>query len=88
MVQYSTYRKLEKELLTLARSCGFNGTPFLPEPPQTGTLEQEMESIWLSLGILPRPQTQRQRDLVRLWSRNIVLSSTSPANRKEGVVWT
>ena len=87
-MDYSVYRRLEKEVVASARAQGFNGQPFLREPAPLGTCEQEMDSIWLSLGILPRPQTRRQRDLVRLWSRNIVLSSTNPVNRKEGVVWT
>ncbi len=85
---YSIKRRLETELTTLARSCGYNGSPFLREPPPVGTLKQEMDSIDLSLDFLPRPPTQEQRDFVRVCLRNIVLSSTSTVNRKEGVVWT
>ena len=89
-MSYSIKRSLEGELVALARASGFNGSPFLREPAPLGTLEEELASIWLSLDIQPRPETQEQRDLVRCWARNIVLSSSNPVNRKEEekTTWT
>ena len=77
MVQYSDYRRLETELIALARARGFDGTPFLREPAPLGTREQEMQGVWLSLDVRPRPETIRLRKLVRDWARNIVLSSSN-----------
>jgi hypothetical protein len=74
-MSYSSFRQLEKALLALGKKRGFNGTPFLPEPAPLGSLQQEMDAVWLSLDVQPRPRTEPDRLLVREWARGIVLTS-------------
>ena len=77
-MDYSTNRRLESELREVARQHGYNGTPFLRQIPPLASHEAEMAAIWLSLAVIPRPETQPERDKLRRWARNIVLSSTEP----------
>jgi hypothetical protein len=77
-MNYTTNRRLETELTAVARKRGYNGSLFLRYTPPLSDLGQEMLAIDLSLAIRPRPETKRQRDLVREWARNVVLSSTEP----------
>ena len=79
MSAYSRNRRLENEVRAAARQRGYNGSPFLRQTPPLADAETEMEAIWLSLSVEPRPETKWARDLVRRWARNIVLSSTEPA---------
>jgi hypothetical protein len=79
---YSTNRRLERELLDLARSKGYDGSPFLRERPAVGSLDQELAAIDLSLSVSPRPQTPQQRQLAREWARNIVFSSEASPQAK------
>lgn len=76
MNHYTTFRRLESEIISLARSRGLNGTPFLRDDPPLGSREQEMAALWLSLDV-PRPLSDAQKRLIRRWARNIVMSSRS-----------
>jgi len=82
-VSYEHLRRLEEIVRAVARGRGFDGSPFAERPLPLGTREQEMDAVWLSLAIRPRPQTVEARRLAREWTRNIVLSSsTQPAKAK------
>lgn len=76
-MDFSTYRRLETEFIALARACGFDGMPFRKGKAPLGTLEQEKQSLWLAIEMLPLTETVQERTLVREWARNIVLSSTN-----------
>ena len=82
-MDYSEYRHLEHEVLRVARDRGYDGSPFVESRPPLGTEQDEWAAVLLSLAISPRPATPEGRELVRKWSRNIVLSSGTKPSAKE-----
>ncbi len=74
-MDYPNFRRLEQAVIATAKKHGFDGQPFAARPLPIGTEVQEMDAIYLSLAVSPRPLTDQAKKLVREWTHNIVLSS-------------
>ena len=80
-IDYSESRFLENAVVNLARERGFNGNPFVRNPQLIGTLQQQHDTINLSLDAQARaaPTSPEGREFIKKLSRNIVLTSTGDA---------
>jgi len=93
-MNYPNFRRLEQVVIATAKKHGFDGQPFADRPLPIGTEVQEMNAIYLSLAVSPRPLTDQAKKLVREWTHNIVLTSgqqttvaSHPATKKKVRAW-
>ncbi len=78
-MDYTFLRRLEQAVLFTAKQHGYTGQPFAEVPMPLGTEREEWAAVALSLHVSPRPATAEAKRLVRVWTRNIVLSTNEEA---------